>query len=147
MEIILTEDVPNLGSMGELVRVKPGYGRNYLIPRKLAILATTGNKKQLAHHLRQLEEKKIRLKGVAEVEAKSFSDLSVTITRQSGTEDKLFGSVSSRDIEAALAAVGITVERRKILLKDQIRNLGIYHVGIALHSEVTATVTVWVVAA
>jgi large subunit ribosomal protein L9 len=147
MEVILTEDVPNLGSMGEMVKVKPGYGRNYLIPRKLAILATTGNKAQLAHHLRQLEEKKARLKGLAVGEAARFADLSVTIARQSGVDDKLFGSVSNRDIEAALAAIGITIERRKILLKDPIRTLGIYNVPISLHSEVTANLKVWVAAA
>lgn len=146
MEVILTEDVPNLGHMGELVRVKPGYGRNFLLPRGLAIQATTGNKKQLEHHLRQLEEKRARLRSVAQDQAAKFENLCITITRQSADDDRLFGSVTNRDIESALAGAGHEVDRRKIVLKEPIKHLGIYDVEIRLHSEVAASVKVWVCA-
>lgn len=147
MEVILTEDVPNLGHMGELVRVKAGYGRNFLIPRGLAIQATAGNRKQLEHHLRQLEEKRARLRSVAQDQAKAFESLSLTISRQSGDDDRLFGSVTNRDIESALAGAGHEVDRRKIIIKEPIKHLGIYEVEIRLHSEVATHVKVWVVAA
>lgn len=146
MQIILTEDVPHLGNMGDLVTVKPGYGRNYLVPRGLAVIATTGNQKALAHTMRQIEEKRARLKSAAQDVGSKLHDFSVTIPRQSGTDDRLFGSVNNRDIEAALAAEGITVERRRIMLREPIKSLGIYEVPVKLHAEVTATLRVWVCA-
>jgi large subunit ribosomal protein L9 len=147
MEVILTEDVPNLGNMGELVKVKPGYGRNFLLPRGLAVQATPGNRKQIEHTLRQLEDKRARLRADAQGVAGQFEGLSVTLTRQAGEDDRLFGSVTNRDIEAALAAAGFTVDRRKIMLADPLRTLGIFEVPIRLHSEVTATIRVWICAA
>ena len=135
MEVILTEDVPNLGHMGELVRVKPGYGRNFLLPRGLAIQATTGNKKQLEHHLRQLEDKRARLRSVAQDQAARFENLCITITRG-----------DRRDCVGPLAGAGHEVDRRKIILKEPIKHLGIHNVEIRLHSEVAASVKVWVCA-
>jgi large subunit ribosomal protein L9 len=146
MQIILTEDVPNLGNMGDLVTVKPGYGRNYLIPRGLAVQATPGNKAQLAHTLRRIEERRIKLRAAAEDLGKQLTGLSITIARQSGDDDRLFGSVTNRDIEAALAALGHEIDRRRIMLKEPIRALGIYKVPVKLHSDVTSDVNVWVAA-
>ena len=146
MEVILTEDVPHLGHIGDLVRVKPGYGRNYLIPQRLAVLATTGNKAQLEQQLRQLADKKERLRVAAEQAAGALTGVSVTITRQTGDDDRLFGAVTNRDIEAALAAAGHEIDRRRIVLKEPIKTLGIYTVPVRLHAAVQTSVQVWVAA-
>ena len=146
MEVILTEDVPHLGHIGDLVRVKPGYGRNYLIPQGLAVLATTGNKAQLEQQLRQLADKKERLRVAAEQAAGALTGVSVTITRQTGDDDRLFGAVTNRDIEAALAAAGHEIDRRRIVLKEPIKTLGIYTVPVRLHAAVQTSVQVWVAA-
>lgn len=146
MQVILTEDVPNLGNMGDLVTVKPGYGRNYLIPRGLAVQATAGNKAQLDHTLRRIEERRAKLRVAAEAQGQQLAGLSITIARQAGDDDRLFGSVTNRDIEAALAALGHVIDRRRIILKDAIRALGIYKVPVKLHADVTSEVNVWVAA-
>lgn len=146
MEIILTEDVPHLGSMGDLVKVKPGYGRNYLIPRGFAVLATRGNRKHLDHVMRQIEERRARLRVGAEAVADALRDVAITVARQAGEDDRLFGSVTNRDIEAALEALGHEVERRRIMLKEPIKALGIYHVPLKLHADVTVDLPVWVCA-
>lgn len=146
MEIILTEDVPHLGSMGDLVKVKPGYGRNYLIPRGYAVLATRGNRKHLEHVMRQIEERKKKLRVGAEGIANALKDVAITVARQAGEDDRLFGSVTNRDIEAALEAMGHPVERRRIMVKEPIKTLGIYHIPIKLHADVTVNLPVWVCA-
>lgn len=147
MQIILVEDVPHLGHIGDLVTVKPGYGRNYLIPRGLAVLATPGNRKQLDHTLRVLDEKRRRLRADAESVASKLHELSITLPRQSGDDDRLFGSVTNRDLETELKVQGHEVDRRRIMLKEPIKTLGIYEVPIRLHADVTATLRVWVCAA
>lgn len=146
MEIILTEDVLNLGNMGDVVKVKPGYGRNYLIPKGLAVLATRAKKAEFEHVLAQMEAKRRKLRAAAQGAAAALEGLSVTIARQAGDDGRLFGSVTNRDIEAALAAVGQTVDRRRIVLKEPIKALGIYAVPVKLHAEVTAELKVWVAA-
>lgn len=146
MEVILKEDVPNLGNMGELVKVRPGYGRNYLIPRGLAVLATGGSKRQLEHVVRQIEERRNQLLAGAQEVGNQLEGLSLTMARQAGDDDRLFGSVTNRDIEAALEALGHTVDRRRIILKEPIKLLGVYPVPVKLHADVTATLQVWVVA-
>ncbi|TVQ96769.1 MAG: 50S ribosomal protein L9 [Deltaproteobacteria bacterium] len=146
MEIILTEDVPNLGSMGDLVKVKPGYGRNYLIPRGFAVLATRGNRRHLDHVMRQIEDRKAKLRVGAEAKAGALRDTAITIARQAGDDDRLFGSVTNRDIEAALEALGHPIERRRILVKEPIKTLGIYHIPLKLHADVTVNLPVWVCA-
>ena len=142
MEVILTEDVNHLGHMGDLVRVKPGYGRNFLIPRKLAVLATAGSKKELEHQLAVLADKKAKLKVAAEQTASSLSGVSVTIIRQAGEDGRLFGSVTNRDVEAALAAAGHMVDRKRITIKDAIKTLGTYEASVKLHADVATTVQV-----
>ena len=146
MEVILTEDVNHLGHMGDLVRVKPGYGRNYLIPRKLAVLATAGSKKELEHQLAVLADKKAKLKVAAQQTAQSLAGVSVTIVRQAGEDGRLFGSVTNRDVEAALAAAGHTVDRKRITMKDTIKTLGTYEAVVKLHADVSLNVQVVVAA-
>lgn len=146
MEIILLEDVPNLGNMGDIVTVKPGYGRNYLIPNGLASIASRAKKKELEHQLRIIAEKRARLKEAAQVIGDAINDLSITITRRAGDDTRLFGSVTNRDIQEALAAAGHDIERRRIILGEPIKTLGVYKIPVKLHAEVNAEVLVWVAA-
>lgn len=146
MEVILTEDVPHLGDMGDVVTVKPGYGRNYLIPKGLAVLANAGNKKQFSHIRRQIEDKREKLRASALDKATALGDISITIAKKVGDEDRLFGSVTNRDIEASLAAMGHEVDRRRIVLSAPIKTLGIYNVPLKLHADVEVPLKVWVCA-
>jgi large subunit ribosomal protein L9 len=145
MNVILTEDVAHLGSAGDMLKVKDGYARNYLIPKCLAIVATTENVKQLEHQKRQIQSKLNKLKKDSEGIAKKIEGVSCTIARAAGEEDKLFGSVTSADIYASLKNEGIDVDKKKILLDEPIKSLGIFTVPIKIHSEVTANLKVWVV--
>lgn len=146
MEIILLEDVPHLGNMGEVVRVKPGYGRNYLIPTGLATIASRGKKKEVEHQLRVIAEKRERLRDAAQAVGDKINNLSVTITRRAGEDGRLFGSVTNRDIHDALLEAGHEVERRRIVLGQPIKGLGIYKVPVKLHADVDVDVLVWVAA-
>ena len=146
MEVILLEDVPHLGNMGDVVAVKPGYGRNFLIPSGLATLASRGKKKELEHQLRIMAEKRESLRAAAQEVGDAINDFSVTITRRAGDDGRLFGSVSNRDIHDALAEAGHEVERRRIVLGEPIKALGIYKVPVKLHADVDANVLVWVAA-
>jgi large subunit ribosomal protein L9 len=145
MNVILTEDVAHLGSAGDMLKVKDGYARNYLIPKCLAIVATTENVKQLEHQKRQVQSKLNKLKKDSEGIAKKIEGVSCTIARAAGEEDKLFGSVTSADIYTSLKNEGIDVDKKKILLDEPIKSLGIFTVPIKIHSEVTANLKVWVV--
>lgn len=146
MKVILREDVHNLGKSGELVTVKPGYGRNYLIPRKLAVLASEANMRQLEHERKVIDARQAKLKGKAQETAKALSAVQVKISRKVGEQDKLYGSVTALDIAEALAAQGQKIDRRHIHLLEPIKSLGSYDVEIRLHREVPATVKVEVVA-
>lgn len=146
MEIILTEDVLHVGNMGDVVSVKPGYGRNYLIPKGLAVMATRSNRAHFEHTLRVIHEKKVRLRASALELAQSLGDISITLTRKAGDDDRLFGSVTNRDIEAGLAALGHEVDRRRIVLREPIKSLGVYAVPVKLHADVEISVQVWVCA-
>ena len=144
MDVILVEDVRNLGNMGDLVKVKAGYGRNFLIPKKLAILATAGSKRELAHHMRQIAVKKAKFRAEAEAVGAKLNGVNITITRQAGEDDKLFGAVTNRDIAHLLQEQGHKVDRRRIMISDAIRALGIYSVPIRLHADVSIDIRVWV---
>ncbi len=145
MKVILTEDVSNLGQIGDRVKVADGYARNYLLPKGLAVEENLKNAKELEHKIRQIEVKAARMKkGATELKA-TLEKLSVTIPVTVGEEDKLYGSVTSRDIYAALVEKGQQIDRKKIVLAEPIKALGVYSVNIKLHSDVTATVKVWVV--
>jgi len=145
VNVILVEDVPALGKMGELVKVAGGYGRNFLIPCGKAIKATTQNVKILEHQTKQLKEKIDKIKREAERLAKRIEAASCTVAKPAGDEEKLFGSVTSMDIAESLRVDGIEIDRRKIILDEPIKTLGIYTIPIKLHPEVTAHVKVWVV--
>ena len=145
MEIILRQDFEQLGKTGDVVKVKPGYARNYLIPKGIAYLATEANKRRLENDLKQQTWRQAKDKKMAEDLAKKLESVSCTITVQVGEEDKLFGSVTSQNIAEALKAQGYEVDKRKIQLEEPIKSLGIYSVPVKLHSEVDATVKVWVV--
>ena len=146
LRVILNEDVEHLGSVGDVVDVANGYGRNFLIPRNLAVPATTRNVKQLEHTRRLVSAKRAKAIRTAQDVAKRLGDVSVTIAKAVGEEDKLFGSVTNRDIADALAREGFTLDKRLIVLDKPIKNLGVYTVQVKLHTDVAAQVKVWVVA-
>ncbi|MCB0325560.1 MAG: 50S ribosomal protein L9 [Bdellovibrionales bacterium] len=147
MKIILTDDVVGVGDIGETVQVKPGYARNFLIPRGFAIEAETRNARQVAHRMRQIEAKKKRLKGDAEGRGKQLGALRPEMPLRVGSGGKVFGSVSARDLAAKLTEMGFEIDRRRVLLAEPIRKLGTHKVKIKLHSEVVVTIEVEVVAA
>jgi len=144
MEVILKEDVAQLGHRGDVVKVADGYGRNFLLPKKLAIEATAGNKKVIEQMKASAVRKTQKDKSDAEALAKQFEGVNVTITRRTGEQDQLFGSVTTSDIAAELEKQGFTVDRRKIELDQPIKTLGNFDVKIRLFREVTATVKVTV---
>ncbi len=146
MQIILTTDVPSLGDAGDLVEVKAGYGANYLIPQGLALPATSSNKNQIEHQRRAISARLARDRQDAEGLAAKLSHLSVTLTRLVGDDDRLFGSVTNKDIAAALRDQGHEVDRRKIILETPIKALGVYDVPVKVHRDVIAQIKVWVVA-
>ena len=145
MEIILREDYKELGLAGDTVKVKDGYARNYLIPAGIAYPNTNANRKLYENEMQQQTWRQSRDKKDAEELAKKLETVSCTITVQVGEEDKLFGSVTSQNIVDILTEQGITVDKRKIVLDEPIKSLGIYSVPIKLHPEVEAAVKVWVV--
>ena len=145
MQVILLEDVPSLGKMGDLVKVSDGYGRNYLIPKKKAILATEKNRKVLEHQKRLVQHQIGKTKKDAEVFAQQIEKLSCTFAKTVGESGKLFGSVTSMEIEDYLKENGIEVDRKRIQLEEPIKSIGVFTVPIKLHPEVTAHLKVWVV--
>jgi large subunit ribosomal protein L9 len=145
MKIILRQDVEHLGDAGEIVKVKPGYARNYLIPKGMALVATKENMGRFEKELVLLNKKKDQEKRKFEELAKVLENVSCTITVQVGEEDKMFGSVTAQDVADSLKEQGHEVDKRKIVLPDPIKSLGIYSVPIKLGMEVEATVKVWVV--
>lgn len=142
MKVILREDVYNLGKSGELVTVKEGYARNFLLPRGLALLASNANVRHLEHEKQVIELRQQKLKGAAQEEARKLSGIKVTIKRKVGEQDKLFGSVTALDIAEALAAAGQKVDRRHIHLPEPIKAIGSFPVEIRLHRDVTAKLDV-----
>ncbi len=145
MEIILHEDVPNLGHSGEVVTVKDGYARNYLLPRKMAAVADKGNVKQMEHQKRVASAKQTQMKAKCEELATKLASLSITINKEAGEEDKLFGAVTTMDIANALRAEGYTIDKRHIKLDEPIKQIGVYDVKVRLHAEVDGMVKIWVV--
>ena len=142
MEVILREDISNLGTRGQVVKVASGYARNFLIPKKLAVTATESNKKIVEQERQGHLRKEAKLQGEAQDLAKLVNGVSVTIKQKSGENDQLFGSVTSKDVADALSAKGFTIDRRKIQLDDPIKSLGEFKVPVRLHKDVTAEVTV-----
>jgi large subunit ribosomal protein L9 len=146
MEVILREHVDNLGRRGEIVKVADGYARNYLLPRKLALLATEGNKKQVERERAKFDVKEADEQQAAQAIADRMANVEVIVARRVGETEALYGSVTTADITEALAAKGFEVDRRKLQLIEPIKRLGEYDVVLKLHREVTAHVKVKVVA-
>ena len=146
MEVILREHVDNVGRRGELVKVADGYARNYLLPRKLALLATEGNKKVIEREKVKFDAKEAEEQGVAQAIADRLANVEIEIARKTGETDALFGSVTNADIAASLSAKGFDIDRRKIQLHEPIKKLGDYTVPVKLHRDVTVTLKVKVVA-
>ena len=144
MEVILKEDVAKLGSRGDVVKVADGYGRNFLLPRKLAIEATLANKKVIEQMKAAAVRRSAKEKAGAEELAKQFDGLSVSFTRRAGEHDQLFGSVTSSDIAEALEKKGFNVDRRKIQLHESLKQLGEFTVPIKLHKDVTTHLKVMI---
>ena len=142
MQVILLERVEKLGQMGDVVRVKPGYARNFLLPQKKALRATKENLDRFEKQRAQLEATNLTLKQEAEVVAKKFDGLSIVLVRQAGENGQLFGSVTARDIAEGVAAAGITVAHRQVRIERPIKSLGVVKIRVMLHPEVAATVSV-----
>jgi large subunit ribosomal protein L9 len=145
MKVILTEDVTTLGSAGETITVKNGYARNYLIPNGKALRTTTQNVKNFEHQKRLVQAKLNKLKKEAESLVDKIESVSCTVAKAAGEEDKLFGSVTSTDIQKSLQNEGIEIDKRKIILSEPLKSLGIFTVPIKIHPDVTANLKVWVV--
>ena len=141
VEVILLERVEKLGQMGQVVKVRPGFARNYLLPQKKALRATKQNLAYFDAQRAQLEAQNLKRRSEAEEMAKKFDKVSVVIVRQAGESGQLYGSVSARDIADAVTAAGYTVEKRQIVQEKPIKTLGLHQVRIVLHPEVSVTVT------
>jgi large subunit ribosomal protein L9 len=142
VEVILLQRVEKLGQMGEIVRVKPGFARNYLLPQKKALRASKENRERFEQQRVQLEAQNLKRREEAERLAERVGGLSVVIIRQAGESGSLYGSVSSRDIAEGCTAAGLTVTRQQVALEHPIKTLGLSHVRIVLHPEVSIPVTV-----
>ncbi|MGA7305234.1 MAG: 50S ribosomal protein L9 [Rhodothermales bacterium] len=145
MKVILKQDVDTLGSTGDIVNVKNGYGRNFLIPRGLAVLATSSNVKVAEENRRQTSHRLERLINDAQELAKRLERLEIVIPARVGEESRIFGTVTTQQIAEALAAKGVEIDRRKIELHEEIRALGVYPASVKLHGDVVAEVKIQVV--
>ena len=142
MEVILREHVDNLGKRGDLVKVADGYARNFLLPRKLALLATEGNKKVIEREKVKFDAKEAEEQGVAQAIADRLANVEIEIARRVGETDALFGSVTNSDVAESLAAKGFDIDRRKIQLHEPIKKLGEYTVPLKLHRDVVVNLKV-----
>jgi large subunit ribosomal protein L9 len=142
MQVILRQDIEKVGSRGEVVKVAPGYARNFLLPKKLAVAANESNKKIVEQERQSHLRKDAKEVGEAQDLSKLLNGVTVTIMQKAGENDQLFGSVTSKDVAEALVAKNYTIDRRKIQLDEPIRTLGEFKVAVRLHKDVTAEVTV-----
>lgn len=138
MKVILREEVESLGGIGQIVSVKDGYARNFLIPKKFAVAANEKNKKALEHELRVIESRRKKVRLTADELKAKIEAVRLVLKAKAGEEEKLFGSVTSMDIAEGLKAMGIEVDRKKIVLDQPIKRLGEHTVGLKIHPEVTA---------
>jgi large subunit ribosomal protein L9 len=143
--VILTQDVDNLGKAGELVSVRPGYGRNYLVPRGLAVSATVRNKNRLEHEKAQIEKRVAKERATATELAGRINGMTLQFERQVGEDEKLFGSVTSRDIAEQLKRANLEIDHRWVALDQPVKALGKYEVPVKLAAGVVATLKFWVV--
>lgn len=145
MEVILLEDVDKLGKKGERVQVRDGYARNYLIPKRIALPATPGGIRRFEEEQKHRAIRELKMQREAEEVAKALKKVSCTAEVLVGEDDKVFGAVTAADIAELLAAQGFEIDRRKILLDEPLRALGVYTIPIHLHKDVEAKIKVWVV--
>lgn len=145
MEVILTQDVQGLGYKNDVVKVKPGYGRNYLIPNGVALIANDSNKRMVNENTRQAAHKAAKVKQDAEALAGKMGELTIELKTKAGETGKIFGAVTAIQIADALKAKGFDVDRKKVILRDTPKQLGTYHVTLDLHKEVKHEITVNVV--
>lgn len=142
VEVILLERIANLGQMGDVVRVRPGFARNYLLPRKKALRANEANRKRFEEQRAQLEAVNLQRRQEAEKVAPALENMTVTLIRQAGETGQLFGSATTRDIADAIIAKGVTIARQQVQLDRPIKTIGLFPVNIVLHPEVSVSVTV-----
>ncbi len=145
MKVILRKNFEQLGRVGDIVEVKDGYARNFLLPRQIAYIATKGNVRALEEEKKQIEKAEAKLFESAKKMAEELANVSITIPVKVGEEDKIFGSVTSQMIADALKEKNYDIDKRKIEISEPIKALGIYDINIKLHPEVTATVKTWIV--
>jgi len=145
MQLILIQDVDHLCEAGELVNVKPGFARNYLLPQGLALSATNRNVKKLAHDTATVQRRVAKQQASANDVASKINVMTLQFERLVGEDDKLFGSVTSKDIAEQLKVAGVEIDHRKLVIAEPIKALGKYEVGVKLHSQITATLKFWVV--
>jgi large subunit ribosomal protein L9 len=145
MQLILTQDVDNLGKAGDLIKVKAGYGRNYLMPKGMAVPASSRNVKQLEHQKRTVETRVAKERAESQSVAERINGMTLQFERRVGEDDKLFGSVTARDIAGQLAVAGIEIDHRSIQLGEPVKGLGKYEVQVKLPAQVVATLKFWVV--
>jgi large subunit ribosomal protein L9 len=145
MEVILREDIRTLGKAGDLVKVKPGYARNYLLPKGLAYEATEGNRKRIAAEAKAREARTAAERTAAQAAAAKLNEVSLTLARKAGEENRLFGSITAQDIADALAAAGHQVDKRKIELEHPVKTLGFHRIPVRVYQDVSAEVRLTVV--
>jgi len=145
MEVILKEDVKSIGRAGDKVNVKPGYARNYLIPKGIALEVTSGNIKIIEAQKNKRLEKEQELKASAEKIAQQLAAISCTIAVNAGEDDKIFGAVTNADVAAALSAEGVLIDKKDVVFEEDISKLGIYYCKVKLHPQVAQRVKLWVV--
>ena len=146
MRVILSHDVDHLGTVGDIVKVKPGYARNFLFPRGFAVLANEGNKAQLDHTLRVLEKKKAAQLAEAKELGSKIEKVSVTVSKQVGEDERIFGTVTSAEVTDLLNAEGFKVSKKDVTLSEDIKSVGVYSADVKLSAGVKSTFKVWVVA-
>ena len=145
MKVILRQDVDNLGTMGEIVNVKDGYARNYLIPRQMAYFATEKATKVLEFEKKQYAKRMAKEKAGAEMISTQLAELQVSVAMKVGEEGRLYGSVTPQMIAQELSLRGFDVDKRNIIIEDAIKSLGVFDITIKLHPEVTTTIKIWVI--
>ena len=145
MEVILLNTVPSLGERGETVKVKPGYARNFLFPRKLALPANESNRRVFKEEERVLAKRDELEKNTAQQDAAKLKDVSCTIPVQVGEEDRLYGSVTANDISKVLKDQGFDIDKKQVVLEEPIKQLGVYTIDVKLHRDISAPIKVWVV--
>ncbi len=146
MEVILTQDIKSLGEFGKVVNVKNGYARNYLVPQGLAVYANKSNKTALDRQLKVINAKREKVIAEAKLVAAKIEKISVTVAKQVGEDEKIFGSVTTVELQQLVAAEGVEIDKKDIVILEEIKKVGVFNAEVKLHSQVSAKFKVWVVA-